>query len=643
MIITTNSRDARYLKQVFDAVKQDTHHSEDKGILVFAANIDVDSLCASEQLLAIFRKEQFYYTLIPVENYEEVAQYLQHNSLGTADMVQDNRTVVMINCGGTDNVREICRVNDEVRIIILDSHRPIWHGYKTQEGQEFHDMNLVLYDEDDPVSQTAIPNWENGDDELVAGDVEAYMAERFRHEEDEDEEDFSDEERMEEGRSPKRPLEDGEWQGQARRRRTETGTQQRTEEDKQRANEVLSYYAEKSGYGRPSSMIMYRLARELQYEGPFYLWCSILGLTDQLLQQRINPANYESWRLEMIDNIDPDMLPQDDQDALDGMENKKARDRMVVVPHKELLLLLHRRWTLYDSMINTPYTASRMQTWREKGRTNMRLLLAKMAIPERQHSAAYNSMKADFRNSLRLKLREHGAAFNINVEQMQVESFQLEYKNDMRISAAEMVTVVSAILGKPRTSELHAKEIFQEAATALYIHQNNGTQAFSAGVERAKNIYKAVIQEGGLAITRNQVKGTKTSKFYHLNMSKLEFGHKEEFQHPAVLLQLAIFIRDSMAHRFSRWKPVVIVGPPDSQGRCYVVALRHKQQAGMMQNNPFSRPFKEALENMGVTTMRATFDNTIYCMDKGHVDVFVEELKTIVHSYDAAETREIAV
>lgn len=41
---------ASQLAQVFQAVKQDKHSSEDKSVLVFVANGDVDSLCASMQL-----------------------------------------------------------------------------------------------------------------------------------------------------------------------------------------------------------------------------------------------------------------------------------------------------------------------------------------------------------------------------------------------------------------------------------------------------------------------------------------------------------------------------------------------------------------------------------------------------------------
>ena len=38
------------------------------------------------------------------------------------------------------------------------------------------------------------------------------------------------------------------------------------------------------------------------------------------------------------------------------------------------------------------YTASRMQTWTEKGRSNVKLLMAKMSVPNDQSSANFSGL-----------------------------------------------------------------------------------------------------------------------------------------------------------------------------------------------------------------------------------------------------------
>ena len=57
----------------------------------------------------------------------------------------------------------------------------------------------------------------------------------------------------------------------------------------------------------------------------------------------------------------------------------------------------------------------------------------------------------------------------------------------------------------------------------------------------------------------------------------------QDFQHFTTLHHLAMFMRDAMSRRHSVTKAMVVVGPPDSEGCCYVVALRPKVTVGVMQ------------------------------------------------------------
>lgn len=59
--------------------------------------------------------------------------------------------MVMINCGATEDIRTLCSLNPMVRVIVVDSHRPIWHGHRNS-----HDV-LVVVDHDDPVPIDSIP------------------------------------------------------------------------------------------------------------------------------------------------------------------------------------------------------------------------------------------------------------------------------------------------------------------------------------------------------------------------------------------------------------------------------------------------------------------------------------------------------
>ena len=116
-------------------------------------------------------------------------------------MSQEFKTVFLINCGATVNVRDKCGLHgqDNVRIIIIDSHRPVrssesgkcergggyhqpvadlteewgtnnpmqvWHGHKNDD-----DNTLVFLDKDDPTPSELIPDYEEFDDELKQGET----------------------------------------------------------------------------------------------------------------------------------------------------------------------------------------------------------------------------------------------------------------------------------------------------------------------------------------------------------------------------------------------------------------------------------------------------------------------------------------
>jgi hypothetical protein len=46
-------------------------------------------------------------------------------------------------------------------------------------------------------------------------------------------------------------------------------------------------------------------------------------------------------------------------------------------------------WSLSSTLLYCPYSASRLQTWTEKGKANVKLLLAKMNIEPDQSMAQY--------------------------------------------------------------------------------------------------------------------------------------------------------------------------------------------------------------------------------------------------------------
>eukprot|EP00798_Chlamydomonas_sp_ICE-L_P015744 gene15744-21865_t len=549
---------------IFKAIKHDKYSSEDRGVYIFAANIDADSLCAAQQLQDIFHKEDLHYTLCPVESYDEVRETCEKEMFHAAE---DLKTVVMINCGATEDVRSICSLHENVRLIIIDSHRPIWHGYNDE-----NDLTIVILDHDDPVKKEEIPNYADGDAELRHQESES----------DEESDDGSDEEGSPSSSGSPNPRPKARESERKRRKLDESA--QRLE----RRRLFLSQHMDRDDFDR---------------------WRS-------LLEGHVAAAN---------GNIGVGV----DEDERDGLVNNRRRDQMVVAKLDDLRLTLYRHWTLTESMMYTSYTAARLQTWRDKGKNNLNLLFAKMCVPQSQATAAYSTMKPQFRDSLSHQLSKHAAQWaGLNMQQLKFQSFELQYKNELRLSASDMVHALSAVLSKPRVEGECALDIYHSACDVLFSHRH--MSALKAAMDRAKILAKAIVDEGGMAIQRNQVRGNKNSTFWYFNMADLEFSNKELLHHPIALRQLAVFLRDSMAQRSSFTKAVVVVGPPDAKGQCYTVSLRKKQQSGVMQNNPFAVPFSDAIHDLGIE-FRSTFDNAMFKIDQQHSENFIEELKTVVN------------
>jgi CDC45-like protein len=98
---------------------------------------------------------------------------------------------------------------------------------------------------------------------------------------------------------------------------------------------------------------------------------TILGLTYQYLTSKVSRDKYDFWHslyLDEVARLNPP-LPV----------NKTIHpDDTSIRPSDELRFALFRHWNLYDAMYHSPYVASKLGIWKERGRKKLSGLLAKM-------------------------------------------------------------------------------------------------------------------------------------------------------------------------------------------------------------------------------------------------------------------------
>jgi cell division control protein 45 len=194
---------------------------------------------------------------------------------------------------------------------------------------------------------------------------------------------------------------------------------------------LQKYYHLGASYSEPISSMMYALASELGREDNDLLWLAIVGLTSmelygrssagvaapvrssearpasgwlgmrgarirQLLRdevRRLNPPEVGSNN-GRVRPESPDIIPT----TARSPEDTSIR----LSPEPKFLLIRH--WSLYDSMLHSPYLFSHLKTWSESGLSKLHKLLAQMGISMIQCKQHYAHMDMTLKRELRGKL-----------------------------------------------------------------------------------------------------------------------------------------------------------------------------------------------------------------------------------------------
>jgi cell division control protein 45 len=133
----------------------------------------------------------------------------------------------------------------------------------------------------------------------------------------------------------------------------------------------LSKYYAGIFYGQAVSSTIYVLATLLERVDNDLLWLTILGLTYQYLTNRISRDTYDTYHQIYFDEVARLNPPL-------PVSNTLHPDDSSIRPSEELRFALFRHWNLYDAMYHSPYVASKLGIWKERGRKRLHGLLAKM-------------------------------------------------------------------------------------------------------------------------------------------------------------------------------------------------------------------------------------------------------------------------
>ena len=201
------------------------------------------------------------------------------------------------------------------------------------------------------------------------------------------------------------------------------------------------YYSGGATYSEPISSILYSLAEDLGREDNDLLWHAIVGVSSLELYGRsmtgvgmstsLDAGGSAGWggeRGERIRQVLRDEVrrlnPPDSTET--SRENGRGESSGVIPttarsptdnsirlsPEPRFLLIRH--WSLYDSMLHSPYLASRLHIWSDVGRKRLHKLLAKMGVSLSQCKQSYTHMDMDLKRGLRERLLTYAPMYGLD-------------------------------------------------------------------------------------------------------------------------------------------------------------------------------------------------------------------------------------
>ncbi|KAJ4131544.1 DNA replication initiation factor cdc45 [Fusarium equiseti] len=400
-------------------------------------------------------------------------------------------------------------------------------------------------------------------------------------------------------------------------------------------NETIlnDYYKVGCSFSEPLSSMMYSLASELGREDNDLLWLTIVGVTSMEIYGRSSagiaapvrqsdksrPTGWLGMRGARIRQLLRDEVrrlnPPEITNGRVAVENtgvipttaRNPEDTGIrLSPEPRFLLIRH--WSLYDSMLHSPYLFSRLKTWSETGIKRLHKLLAKMGVSLAQCKQSYTHMDMMLKRELRAKLLKYGSLYNLDEMVPPVDTdgkdragakdgwgFVRSWGWRATLSAQDVGVVVGALLevGKhaqnaesavvasqsnqeTEQAELAAEgeewvERFWEAYDAL-----ENIDALKAGLPTAQFLHRAIYRTGTSLIKDKQIKHLRAFRMCVVK----EGPDVSLFTHPAALTKLSLWIGEALAEQEreahgklsqgGRGTPLVVAGLNEKRG-VYVV------------------------------------------------------------------------
>ncbi|XP_020584351.1 cell division control protein 45 homolog isoform X2 [Phalaenopsis equestris] len=517
-------------------------------LLIFPSASDADSLCALRIITHILSSDSIRYSVYPVSSFGDIENFAGLNIHSSRERL----SLLLINWGCHRDLHRILKLSSEVRVFVIDSHRPIHLHNLSRQNEQI----IVLYTEDDEhhadliydfdVSALANASDLNSDDEIG---------------EDSDSDDDSENEVDEEN---------------VKRRRL---SEESVSDPVRLYGKLKSeYYKLGTFYGKPAGCLMFDLAHSLRKNTNEQLWLACVSLTDQFVHERLTNERYQAgvMELEQYINISGNLETITSVTLKDGTQIQAPENSRIFYEDEPRLMLL-REWNLFDSMLCSSYTATKLKTWSDNGLKKLKLLLARMgfSLVDCQKKFQYMSMevKQRMKDEFDHFLPEYG------LTEFYYRSFLRIHGYCSKFSAADVVYGVTALLESlvGTRKDTSVGEQFWVAYSALSL---NNLDQLRKGMQNAIEIQRAILRQGSSAMTKSGfIRSGRRFRWVKLE----DPVDTERLHYPQALTKFCYFLMDALKERGAKMKPLICACLAKEPGKVLIVGVCSKPRLGAIQ------------------------------------------------------------
>ncbi|CAM9606757.1 unnamed protein product [Ectocarpus sp. 4 AP-2014] len=636
--------DQRRLDFAYEQIVQDAAKARGAcTVLVFVAP-NCDAMCACRILSYMLRADAVSYKIKPVAGYGDISDANEELIKGNEDI----RSVVMINCGAICNVVDLLsQLSPEAYVYIVDSNRPV-HLANVYPKKD----RVVVFVDEENGDVDNIPsdgegldgNDETSDESEADSDQEEELA---SNRSDESEEDDSDdgEARPEdkENTSPNDGLGQSAERGKgraSRKRKRQTAARARQQAhvaEATRRQRIRQYY-NGATHGSASAVQLFAMAMQLNKDTNDLLWLAIVGLTDQYIHQRIDQEIYHM----VVAQLQQHVVAKNSKTSLetssaDGKTLVPVSEMGRITCDMEFRFMLHRHWSLYESMYFSNFVASKLNVWNSNGRHRLEEFLAKMGFSLEQCKQKYPFMSCQLRKRLRDQIEKYAEDYGL--QDVFYGSYQryCGFKNPL--SAADMVYCITALA---EHKDLVGVTMEQGPGDSASVDEDEGgwvdsfNTAYDAlsgksptllkqGLSLSMSLQRAVVHQ---AVTMMEKRSLTLFKHFRYAFIRSSETDERLFTQPMALRKLAAFLID--VHRENgRWagdkaRPLVIMA--ERVSTYLVVGVTCPKIAGTVVKNRFGACFQLAAQQIQARARHDGFEASVMEISKEDVHDFIQAL-----------------